>query len=154
MDSALRGGDSRWRGREERIRQLEEELRSAAASLGPPSKPGSRGSDVAAAEASKLEEYRSRCRLAEVERDRLSEYVAVVSSRAAEAEAAEAEAGEKLREERRRAARLEQRLEKANITIRYSGDSTYPYMSEGVSLRFPYSGTLLIPYCQFPYIKL
>ncbi len=130
MDSALRGGDSRWRGREERIRQLEEELRSAA-SLGPPSKPGSRGSDVAAAEASKLEEYRSRCRLAEVERDRLSEYVAVVSSRAAEAEAAEAEAGEKLREERRRAARLEQRLEKANITIRYSEESTYPYLSGG-----------------------
>ncbi len=52
-----------------------------------------------------------------MERDRLNEYVQVVSSRASKAEAAAQAAQAALREERRRTAKLEQAMEKARWAL-------------------------------------
>ncbi len=82
--------------------------------------------------------FRIRCHVAEVERDRLGEYVGVVSDRAAKSESAAAEAASALREERRKTARLERALEKARVTIRDSAkgsnsnsDSSSSWKEEG-----------------------
>lgn len=61
------------------------------------------------------ENYRTRCHLAEVERDRLNEYVGVLSQRVADSQEAKAQAEASLRHERRKNARLERIVEKNQV---------------------------------------
>jgi len=122
-DALKKGSNSDWKGRQERIRLLEDQVVSLKAMLasstgeGNASVPSSRGSGdtglTGGARDAKLAEYRLRCQVAEVrmafsaylhhstllqvERDRLTEYVKVVSQRADEAEAMASRAESALR---------------------------------------------------------
>lgn len=72
-------------------------------------------------------EYRALCQAAEVERDRLTEFVSVLQRRSEESNRKVLEAEKKLQEERKRAVLLEQQLEKMKMEVGKNG--TAPKLS-------------------------
>lgn len=103
MKEALSNSESGWQGRSEKIQELEESLALLSRSDANDNDPS---------------DAMLRGRVAEVERDRLSEYVGVLNQRLRKAEESSFNAERTLREERRKTAKLEQMLEKAHVVIR------------------------------------
>lgn len=139
MEDALSGKrDSDWQGREEKIQRLEESvaaLKSALDSSRSTYSSGSGGSGGSSEnESSRVRELRLRCQVAEVERDRLSEYVKVVTRRAEQGELSSSEAESALREERRKTARLEHMLEKSQAMQRKETPSSASASSQQLQL--------------------
>ena len=117
MKSALSSDSSSWKGRAEQIRHLEDSLTSLKALLKDTEtrSSSSRGSE---SDSSRSKDLKLRSQVAEVERDRLSEYVKVLSHRVNSAEDRAYKVEGKLREERRKTATLEQIVEKAQMAMR------------------------------------
>ncbi len=121
VEEALKSEGSNWHGREEKLRQLEDTLASTKALL------ASKERELAYINGgNNADNYdnslRLRCQVAEVERDRLTELIGVVSERTLAAESAASRAEQVLRQERRKSAKLEQLLERAHVNLRDSGN--------------------------------
>ena len=126
MEEALSSELSSWQGRDEQIRKLQSAVKSLrklldnrdqlSASDGLITSSASGGKDTDRL----LRDYSTKYQVAEVERDRLSEYVKVLTKRLSRTEETSTNAEAALREERRKTAKLERALEQAQIVIRDS----------------------------------
>ena len=124
MEEALSSELSSWQGRDEQIRKLQSAVKSLRKLLDNRDLNSSDGLMVHSGGGHDtdrlLRDYSTKYQVAEVERDRLSEYVKVLTKRLSRTEETSTESEAALRDERRKTAKLERALEKAQVVIRDS----------------------------------
>ena len=127
MEEALSSELSSWQGRDEQIRKLQSAVHNLRKLLDNRDHSSSNeGLNLSSSgygggpNDRLLRDYSTKYQVAEVERDRLSEYVKVLTKRLSRTEMSSTNAEASLRDERRKTAKLERALEQAQVVIRDS----------------------------------